>query len=84
MRNMMVSLTACTLLCGAVYANDDSSPAPVAADAKADGTVSLKGGSVAVGIATAAAYTRGAESAKTGERDFQTMLRQEALIRPAH
>jgi hypothetical protein len=28
---------------------------------------------------TAVAYTRGAGSAKTGERDFQTMLRQEAL-----
>jgi hypothetical protein len=50
MRNKIVSLAACTLLCGAVYANDDDPPAPVAADAKPDGTVNLKGGSVAAGI----------------------------------
>ena len=50
MRSMIVSLTACALLCTAVYAGDASSSAPVAGDAKPDGTVTLSGGSVAAGI----------------------------------
>jgi hypothetical protein len=50
MRSMIVSLTACALLCTAVYAADSSSSAPVADDAKPDGTVTLSGGSVAAGI----------------------------------
>jgi len=50
MRNVMVSLVACTLFSGAVYAGDSDSSAPVADDAKPDATVTLKGGSVAVGI----------------------------------
>jgi hypothetical protein len=50
MRNMMFSLAACTLFCGAAYAGDADSAAPVADDAKPDATVTLKGGSVAAGI----------------------------------
>src|ERR1700741_3818265 len=50
MRSMMISLAACTLLSAAAYAGDADSSAPVADDAKADATVSLKGGSVAAGI----------------------------------
>jgi len=49
MRNMMVSLAACTVLCGAAFAGDNSA-APIAADDQPVGTVSLKGGSVAAGI----------------------------------
>ena len=50
MRSMMISLAACTVLCGAAYADDSNSSAPVADDAKPDATVTLKGGSVAAGI----------------------------------
>jgi hypothetical protein len=50
MRSMMFSLAACTLLCAAAYAGDADSSAPVADDAKPDAAVTLKGGSVAVGI----------------------------------
>jgi hypothetical protein len=50
MRRMMVSLAACTLLSAAAYGDDSESSAPVAADARPDGTLSLKGGSVAAGI----------------------------------
>jgi hypothetical protein len=50
MRSMMFSLAACTLLCGAAYAGDSDSSAPVADDATPDATVTLKGGSVAAGI----------------------------------
>ena len=50
MRSMMFSLVACTVLCGAAYAGDSESSAPVADDAKPDATVTLKGGSVAAGI----------------------------------
>jgi hypothetical protein len=50
MRIMIVSLAACTLLSAAAYAGDSDSAAPVAADAKPDATLSLKGGSVAAGI----------------------------------
>ena len=50
MRRMIVSLAAFALLYAAAHAGDASSSAPVADDAKPDGTVTLKGGSVAVGI----------------------------------
>ncbi len=51
MRSSLVSLAACALLSVAAYAADpDSSAPPVASDAQPDGTVSLKGGSVAAGI----------------------------------
>jgi hypothetical protein len=50
MRRMLVSLAAFTLLSAAAYADDSESSAPVTADARPDGTLSLKGGSVAAGI----------------------------------
>ncbi len=50
MRSLLVSFAACALLSAAAYAADPESSAPVANDAKPDGTMSLKGGSVAAGI----------------------------------
>jgi len=62
MRGLMVSLVASVLLTGVAYAATSASSPPVEDNAKADGTVSLKGGSVAAGIG----YTWG-----HGELDFQ-------------
>jgi hypothetical protein len=76
MRTMMVSLAACTLLCGAVYASDDNSPAPVAADAKPDGTVSLKGGSVAAGIG----YTWGSGELNYGEGSHEFAIHGVSIV----
>jgi hypothetical protein len=50
MRNMIVSLAAAALLSAAAYASEADSSAPVADNATPDATVTLKGGSVAVGI----------------------------------
>jgi hypothetical protein len=50
MRSVVISLAACTVLCAAAYAGDAASAAPVADSAAPDATVTLKGGSVAVGI----------------------------------
>jgi hypothetical protein len=50
MRILAVALIACALTAGAALADDTQSAAPVAADAQPDATVSLKGGSVALGI----------------------------------
>jgi Envelope integrity protein A len=50
MRNMIISLAAASVLCAATYASGADSSAPVADNATPDATVSLKGGSVAVGI----------------------------------
>src|SRR5689334_10806584 len=50
MRSKWVSLVASVLLGTGAYAADTGSSAPVADDAKPDATVTLKGGSVAVGI----------------------------------
>jgi len=50
MRSMMVSLVASSLLCAAAYAGDTDSAAPIAANTSPDATLTLKGGSVAVGI----------------------------------
>jgi len=50
MRNVMVSLVACTLFSAAAHAGDAGSSAPVADDVKPDATVTLKGGSIAAGI----------------------------------
>lgn len=50
MRITMLSLVASTLLCAAAQAGDAQSSAPVANDAQPDATVTLNGGSVAVGI----------------------------------
>ena len=49
MRSTTVSLIACVLFCAAAYASDTES-APVANEAQADATLTLKGGSVAAGI----------------------------------
>jgi Envelope integrity protein A len=50
MRSILVSFAACALLSATAYAVDSDSHAPVANDARPDGTVSLKGGSVAAGV----------------------------------
>ena len=50
MRRMMISLATCTLLNVAAYAEDAGSCAPIAEDAQPDVTLTLKGGSVAVGV----------------------------------
>jgi opacity protein-like surface antigen len=50
MRSKLVALAVCAVLSVAAYAGDADSPAPVANDASPDGSVNLKGGSVAVGI----------------------------------
>ena len=76
MRNIIVSLAACTLLCGAVYANDDNSAAPVAADAQPDGTVSLKGGSVAAGIG----YTWGSGELNYGEGSHEFAIHGVSVV----
>jgi hypothetical protein len=67
MRNLIASLAACTLLCAASYASEDSSSPPVADNATADASVSLKGGSVAAGIG----YTWG-----HGELKYRDALHQ--------
>lgn len=50
MRTLMISLAAGTLLFAAAYVGAADSPAPVADDATPDATLTLNGGSVAVGI----------------------------------
>jgi hypothetical protein len=50
MRSIITAFAACALLSVAAYAGGADSSAPVAKDARPDGTVTLKGGSVAVGI----------------------------------
>lgn len=67
MRNTIISLAACTLLYTASYASDADSSAPVADSATPDGTVNLKGGSVAAGIG----YTWG-----HGELKYRDALHQ--------
>lgn len=76
MRNMMVSLAACTLLCGTVYASDDNSPAPVTADAQPVGTVSLKGGSVAAGIG----YTWGSGELNYGQGSHEFAIHGVSVV----
>ena len=65
MRSAMVSILAATILGGSVYAADGASSAPVADNATPDGTVTLKGGSVAAGIG----YTWG-----RGELNYHSSL----------
>jgi hypothetical protein len=50
MRGTLVSLAASVLLCTAARAGDTGSSPPVAEGAKPDATITLKGGSVAVGV----------------------------------
>jgi len=50
MRNLILPFLASAFLAGAAFAADTPSSPPVAADAQPDGTVNLKGGSIAAGI----------------------------------
>lgn len=65
MRSAMVSILAATVLCASVYAAEVTPSAPVADSATPDGTVTLKGGSVAAGIG----YTWG-----HGELNYRSSL----------
>jgi hypothetical protein len=76
MRNMMVSLAACTLLCGAAYAGGADSSAPVGDDANPDGTVTLSGGSVAAGIG----YTWGHGDLKYHESTHQFSINGVSVV----
>ena len=74
MRNMMVSLAACGLLCGSADAGDSRSSAPQAEDANPDATLSLTGGgsgSVAAGIG----YTWGHGRINYGKRSHGFSIR---------
>ena len=68
MRKMMVSFVACSLLGAAAYADDAKAPSPAGDESKVDGTVTLKGGSVAAGIG----FTWGSGELKygTGSHEF--------------
>lgn len=68
MRSMMVSLVACSLLCTAAFAGDTDSAAPIANDASPDATLSLKGGSVAVGVGFT--WGHGELNYKEGSHEF--------------
>jgi len=50
MRKLALIFIACAVTSGAALAEATESPAPVAADTRPDATVTLKGGSIAVGI----------------------------------
>jgi hypothetical protein len=60
----------------AVYANDGNSPAPVAADARPDGTVTLKGGSVAAGIG----YTWGSGELNFGQGSHEFAIHGVSVV----
>jgi hypothetical protein len=60
----MIWLAACLSLCAVAYAGDADSTSPVPDGAKPDGTVTLSGGSVAVGIG----YTWGHGELKTSDQ----------------
>ena len=76
MRSMIVSLAACTLLCAAVYADEAGSSAPVADDATPDGTVTLKGGSIAAGIG----YTWGHGELKYQDGSYQFSIKGVSVV----
>ena len=76
MRSMMISLAACTLLCAAAYAGDADSAAPVTDDAKPDATVTLKGGSVAIGIG----YTWGSGQLKYGNGSHAFSIKGVSIV----
>jgi hypothetical protein len=73
---MMVSLAACTLLCGAAYAGEADSSVPVGDDAKPDATVTLSGGSVAAGIG----YTWGHGELKYRESSHQFSINGVSIV----
>jgi hypothetical protein len=76
MRNVIVSLAASTLLCVASYASEGNSSAPVADNATPDGTVALKGGSVAAGIG----YTWGHGELKYREALHQFSIKGVSIV----
>jgi hypothetical protein len=76
MRTMMISLAACTLLSAAAYASDADSAAPVADDAKPEATVTLKGGSVAIGIG----YTWGNGQLKYGDGSHPFSIKGVSIV----
>jgi hypothetical protein len=76
MRTMMISLAACTLLSAAAYAGDADSAAPVADDAKPEATVTLKGGSVAIGIG----YTWGKGQLKYGDGSHPFSIKGVSIV----
>ena len=76
MRNMIVSLAASTLLCAASYASESNSSAPVADTATPDGTVALKGGSVAAGIG----YTWGHGELKYHDASHQFSIKGVSIV----
>jgi hypothetical protein len=76
MRSIMISLAACALFASAVYAGDADSSAPVAADATPDGTVTLKGGSVAVGIG----YTWGHGELKSRDGSHEFSIKGVSVV----
>jgi hypothetical protein len=76
MRNMIISLAACTLLSAAVYASEADSSAPVADSATPDGTVALKGGSVAAGIG----YTWGHGELKYRDAPYQFSIKGVSIV----
>ena len=62
MRTIILSVAASTVLCAAAYADTTTSAAAVSDDASPDATLTLKGGSVAVGVG----YTWGHGDVKYG------------------
>ena len=76
MRNMMFSAVAFAVLCGAAYAGDDNSSAPVPDDAKPDATVTLKGGSVAAGVG----YTWGHGELNYGKSSHQFSIHGVSVV----
>jgi hypothetical protein len=72
----MVSIFACAFLFTAAYAGESQPPVPVASDAKPDGTVTLTGGSVAVGIG----YTWGHGDLSYGEAPHEFSIKGVSLI----
>lgn len=76
MRNIIVSLAACTLFCAASYASESNSSTPVAENATPDGTVTLKGGSVAAGIG----YTWGNGELKYRDASHQFTIKGVSIV----
>ena len=76
MRNIIASLAACTVLCGAAYAGEAGSSTPVADDAQPDGAVTLSGGSVAAGIG----YTWGHGELKYHEGSHQFSIKGVSVV----
>jgi hypothetical protein len=68
MRNIALPIIACGLLVGAAFAQNNGADAPVASDAKPDGTVVLSGGSVAAGVGYV--WGHGALHYQSGDHDF--------------